>query len=178
MKIASVTLLLIALAAVIVIREYQFSNQLEAINVEIQQLRQSVATSNARLDKLRALQEQLFQAGATSTTIAASPINPNLLNATIKSIVKNELKQLTASDKTTSEEAFEPNMDPEVAFASSQQVIVDAIATGVWTLEANAELLKYTDSLTREQKIELLGQYHVAVNRGELDISGVVGSPF
>jgi hypothetical protein len=58
----------------------------------------------------------------------------------------------------------------ETAAQESQNIITQAISSGVWSRESTQQLSIHLPNLTEAQRIDLLEQFHGAVNRQELEL--------
>lgn len=167
-------LLILLLIVFVVFREIQSENQIKTISNDLNQLNESLQAVEQYVDaEKRRPQTPLMLSNVPEA------IDYDRINEAIEYVVRKEIGRQTASSTQSIREAkLNPEIPPDEALVASEKIIEAAITAGKWTAEINADLLKYAPSLDYEQKIQILELYHAAVNRGDLDVSGAVGSPF
>jgi DNA-directed RNA polymerase specialized sigma24 family protein len=131
----------------------------------------------SRIEALQAAKVAVVNPGANTVTMDQS-----ILKDTLREIVADELERV--SPKLSAEYVSKaqgsayvgdtPYMQPEQAFEQSQAIIREAIQYGELSGEKAAEMAPLVNSLTEKQRIQLLEQYHGALSRGEIKISGIV----
>lgn len=77
------------------------------------------------------------------------------------------------SAKAEKPSTYEQMLASEKAADESRKVITQAVRAGVWTKEDSRNLYANLPDLTEKQRIQLLDQFHGAVNRQELELEDV-----
>lgn len=112
-------------------------------------------------------------------------MDQSLLQNTLRDIVADELAKVSPaisaeysnSTPGTSYVGETTYMAPEQAYEKSAAIIQEAIQYGEWDGRYSDQMSGLVNNLTHEQRIQLLEQYHGAVNRGEIKITGMVPPP-
>ena len=68
---------------------------------------------------------------------------------------------------------YEQQLASENAVNESREIVTQAVRLGVWTKDDSRKLYDNLPDLTAEQRIQLLEQFHGAVNRQELELEDV-----
>jgi hypothetical protein len=124
-------------------------------------------------------------------TVRMATVNPeantvtmdqSMLQDTLREIVADELDKVSPAlsaeyGNLTPGTAYvgkTTQMAPEQAYAQSAAIIQEAIQYGEWDGERSAQMAPLVNNLSQAQRIELLEQYHGALNRGEIKMTGIV----
>lgn len=133
--------------------------------------------------RLKSVEEQKFSTLAKVDPEANTvTIDQSLLQVTLREIVADELDRISSSlsaeyTNSTPGTAYvgeTTQMAPEQAYTQSAAIIQEAIQYGEWDGVRTAQMAPLVNNLTQEQRIALLEQYHAAVNRGEIKMTGMV----
>ena len=84
-------------------------------------------------------------------------------------VERNDLA-ITQSEKPLT---YEQQMASENAASQTREIVTQAVRLGVWTMEDSQKLYANLPDLTPEQRIQLLEQFHGAVNRQELELEDI-----
>jgi hypothetical protein len=152
--------------------------------------RPAVGNSESMERALTEMRSQLLRIETLQATKVAT-VNPeantvtmdqSILQNTLREIVADELNRISPSlsaeytntPRGTAYVGETTHMEPEQAYSRSSAIIAEAIQVGEWDARHTAEMAPLVNNLTQEQRIELLEQYHGALNRGEIKMTGLV----
>lgn len=86
----------------------------------------------------------------------------------------NQQRAVTSNQSVEKEPlTYEQRLLSESAVDESREIITHAVRSGVWTNEDSKKLYANLPDLTEGQRIQLLEQFHGAVNRQELELEDV-----
>lgn len=155
--------------------------ELLALNrADLVALNQDIEEIKAQLRRIEALQFQ--RTASTDPRTQTVTLDSTILRETLQAIVEEELNRISpamtrAVDLQAPRQTVEGNFAPipsQEAFGQSEYIVSDAIAAGEWTGEDTARMIPLVNSLTHEQRTELLEQFHTALNRGDIELMGAV----
>ncbi len=143
-------------------------------------LERAVADMRAQLKRIETL--QVARVATVNPEANTVTMDQTILQDTLREIVADELSRISPSlsaeytntPRGTAYVGKTTYMEPEQAFSRSSAIIQEAIQYGEWDAKHTAEMAPLVNNLSQEQRIQLLEQYHAALNRGEIKMTGLV----
>lgn len=140
----------------------------------------ALAEMRSQLSRIETL--QVAKVATVNPEANTVTMDQSILRDTLREIVADELNRISPSlsaeytntPRGTAYVGKTTYMEPEQAFAQSSAIIEEAIQYGEWDAKHTAEMAPLVNNLTQEQRIQLLEQYHAALNRGEIKMTGLV----
>lgn len=141
-----------------------------------------IAVAEMRQQLLRIETLQATKMVAVNPEANTVTMDQSVLQDTLRGIVSDELARISPSLSAEYSNTMQGTayigettyMEPEQAFAQSSVIIQEAIQSGKWDAQHTVEMAPLINNLSQEQRIQLLELYHAAVNRGEIEMTGIV----